>query len=363
MARPRRDDASITRSCFLGLSRQIGGGCAMMPGKYAQGAAEVERAAQIAQRIGDLSGVAVADRRLGVTLLTLGRLGEAQQCLERAIRSPFYLENERSLAPRRWDDLAMARAMHSRVLWLQGFTDRARREAQASLDDAGGSDLSMCRIIYSGIGRIAPMMGDFEVAENAIANLIELATRVNAPFWMTAGQLLRGKLLVERREFAEGLAVLRDPCEVCRQTGWRLSYPEFNGSVALALAGLRRLDEACDAVSGAIESAGGPEGQQWYVPELLRIKAQILLQQDTREVLAAENCLDQAVAMAREQGALFWELRVALGRCHLRLTQGRSDEGRQEPSSVYDRFTEGFDTADAIAARRLLDDSFNAGAK
>ena len=62
------------------------------------------------------------------------------------------------------------------------------------------------------------MMGDFEVAENAIANLIELATRVNAPFWMTAGQLLRGKLLVERREFAEGLAVLRDPCEVCRQT-------------------------------------------------------------------------------------------------------------------------------------------------
>ena len=80
-------------------------------GKYAQGAAEVERAAQIAQRIGDLSGVAVADRRLGVTLLTLGKLGEAQQCLERAIRSPFYLENERSLAPRRWDDLAMARAM------------------------------------------------------------------------------------------------------------------------------------------------------------------------------------------------------------------------------------------------------------
>jgi predicted ATPase len=69
-----------------------------------------------------------------------------------------------------------------------------------------------------------------------------------------------------------------------------------------------------------------------------------------------ENCLDQAAAMAREQGALFWELRIALSLCRLRVTQGRGDEGRGELASVYDRFTEGFDTADLIAAKLLLDD-------
>ena len=61
---------------------------------------------------------------------------------------------------------------------------------------------------------------------------------------MTAGKFLRGKLFVERGAFAEGLAVLREAFEICRQTGWRMSYPEFTGSVALALTGLGRVDEA-----------------------------------------------------------------------------------------------------------------------
>jgi predicted ATPase/DNA-binding winged helix-turn-helix (wHTH) protein len=324
-------------------------------GEYARGAAEVGRAAQIAHRIGDMSGVAAAERRMGITLLTLGRLSEAQRYLERAIRSSLP-EGERLPARQGSSDRSMARAMLARALWLQGFPDRARGEALASLDDAGGSDLTMCRAIYLGIGRIAPMTGDFGTAENTISNLIELATRANASFWATAGQFLRGKLLVERRDFADGLAALRDAFEICRQTGWRLSYPEFNGSVALALAGLGRFDEALDAVTDAIASAGKPgEGQLWYVPELLRIKAEILLQQPSERVSAAENCLDQAAAMAREQGALCWELRIALSLCRLPLTQGRSDDRRQELASGYGRFTEGFDTADLILAKSVLD--------
>jgi predicted ATPase len=201
------------------------------------------------------------------------------------------------------------------------------------------------------------MTGDFGEAENAISNLVDLATRVNAPFWMTAGKFLRGKLFVERGAFAEGLAVLREAFEICRQTGWRMSYPEFTGSVALALAGLRRFDEAYDAVTDAIERAGGrADGQQWYVPELLRIKGKVLYQQGSEQILAAESCLDQGTAMAREQGALSWELRIALSRCRLRMTQGRGGDGRQELASLYARFSEGFDTADLIAAKRLLDE-------
>jgi predicted ATPase len=220
----------------------------------------------------------------------------------------------------------------------------------------------MCRVLYFGIGRIAPMTGEFSAAENAVATLIELATRVNAPFWITAGQLLRGKLFVQRRAYAEGLAALRDAFEICRQTGWRISYPEFTGSLALAFAGLGRFDEAYDAVTGAIEGAGGrADGQQWYVPELLRIKGEVLFQQGSERILAAESCLDQGAAMAREQGALSWELRIALSRCRLRVTQGRGQEGRQEVVSLYDRFTEGFGTADLVAAKQLLDDLASAG--
>ena len=136
-----------------------------------------------------------------------------------------------------------------------------------------------------------------------------------------------------------------------------MSYPEFTGSVALALAGLGRFDEAHDAVTDAIERAGGRvNGQQWYVPELLRIKGEVLYRQGSERSLAAEGCLDQGAAMAREQGALFWELRIALSRCRLRVTQARDDEGRQKLVSLYARFTEGFGTTDLVAAKQLLDD-------
>jgi predicted ATPase len=60
--------------------------------------------------------------------------------------------------------------------------------------------------------------------------------------------------------------------------------------------------------------------------------------------------------MAREQGALFWELRVALSVARLRVSQGRHHEARAPLASVYGRFTEGFATADMQAARTMLEE-------
>jgi predicted ATPase len=59
--------------------------------------------------------------------------------------------------------------------------------------------------------------------------------------------------------------------------------------------------------------------------------------------------------MAREQGALFWELRVALSLARLLHGQGRSADAAGILQPVYDRFTEGFETADLISARALLE--------
>jgi len=50
--------------------------------------------------------------------------------------------------------------------------------------------------------------------------------------------------------------------------------------------------------------------------------------------------------MAREQGALFWELRAAVRGV---------PPSRWEFSSRYERFSEGFTTADLRSARALLD--------
>jgi predicted ATPase/DNA-binding winged helix-turn-helix (wHTH) protein len=327
-------------------------------GEYGRGSTSSERLRRIAEQIGDTSIAAFAERRMGFNLLTLGRLSEAQRCLERVIQ--FEPQGGEPAAWQRSGDRAMARAMLARALWLQGFAERAHSEARASLDEIerAGHQLTICRVLYYGICRIAPMTGDFATAERTISRLTDLATSLNTPFWMTAGRFLQGKLMVERHEFATGLAVLREAFDNCSRTGWRLSYPEFSGSLAVALAGLGELDEAADAVNNAIASAGGREdGQQWYVPELLRIKAEVLLQQaSSQSVAAAKDCLDQAAGLAREQGALFWELRTALSLARLQAAQGQRDEARNVLTAICAQFTEGFEIADLRAARALLDE-------
>jgi predicted ATPase len=55
------------------------------------------------------------------------------------------------------------------------------------------------------------------------------------------------------------------------------------------------------------------------------------------------------------------EPRIGLSLCRLKVTQGRGDEGPRELASLYERFTEGFDTADLIAAKQLLDALDNVG--
>jgi hypothetical protein len=88
--------------------------------------------------------------------------------------------------------------------------------------------------------------------------------------------------------------------------------------------------------------------------ELLRIKSQILAAQHDRA--SAMNCLTEALAVARAQSALAWELRSTMVLTRLLSEGGQRDQARHTLALVYDRFTEGFETADLKLARALLED-------
>jgi predicted ATPase len=215
-------------------------------GEYGRVQTAAERIEQIAHRIGDPIYLRFAHQQMGAARLTRGRPREAQQYLERVLRFPATPGGRRGVIYYNPNDQVVARAMLARALWMQGFTQQALNEARLSLKEFQGTDhpLLLCRALYFGICRIATMAGDFATADREIARLIEVATRLNAHLWETAGHFLKGKLLVERGEFAQGLLVLRDAFETCGRTGWRLSYAEFKGALVLGLAGTGRLDEA-----------------------------------------------------------------------------------------------------------------------
>jgi predicted ATPase len=271
---------------------------------------------------------------------------------------PAAREGERRLYWFHSDHRAVTRAMLARTLCLQGFAERARFEAEASLEELPGppSRLSVCRVISLGISRVALFNGDLSTAAQAIARLSDVAKRASAPFWQVEGRFLQGRLLVARGEFAQGAHMLRQTFDTFRQAGWRTSHPEFKTALAEALAGLGHFDEALTTAEEAVASAlDDGESQSWYLPELLHIKGRILLQLATDQSAGlAADCLLEAVRIAREQNALLWELGIALSFAHVGKMQRRADEARQMLSSVYGRFTEGFETPSLRAARALL---------
>jgi predicted ATPase len=122
---------------------------------------------------------------------------------------------------------------------------------------------------------------------------------------------------------------------------------------ALAQAG--QIADGLAATEDAIARAERTD-ELWQFPELLRMKGELLLLQDVPpEAVAAENDFRQALNWARRQGALSWELRAATSLARLLRDQERRAEAPALLQSVYDRFTEGFDTADLKAAKELLD--------
>jgi predicted ATPase len=92
------------------------------------------------------------------------------------------------------------------------------------------------------------------------------------------------------------------------------------------------------------------------LPEALRIKGGLFLLQDRGVIAAAEDHFRQALDLARQQGALSWELRAATSLARLWRDQARSQEAHELLAPVYDRFTEGFATADLRAAKALIEE-------
>jgi predicted ATPase len=319
--------------------------------------ATVRRFSEVARRAGDEGLVLVADRLIGNMRRIAGRPSEARMLLERVLERYAAPKNQRHRILFHYDQHALARAMLAHVLCLQGYVDQAKEQARISFEEAGTSDdgFSRCWALQYAVCPIALMTGDMAVADHAVASMNDLAARLDAALWKILGSFWEGKLLVERREFARGSALLQKALDKCDQTGWRICNAEFLGVLAQGLAGLGQLDTALITVDKALARAE-QSGERYSIPELLRIKGEVLLQQAANAGQSAgEDCLLDAIAAAREQGALFWELRAALSLARLRTNQNRQDEANQILGPVYDQFTEGFEAADLKQAKSLLE--------
>jgi predicted ATPase len=178
------------------------------------------------------------------------------------------------------------------------------------------------------------------------------ATRHGLARWRAYAHGYQGALLIKRGDIAAGLQLLRASFD---QLGGlaTLHYRDFLMPEALCTAG--EIAEGLATVDEAITRTEETE-EYVFMADLLRIRGELLLLQRAPEAAPeAEDHFRQALDWARRQGALSWELRAATSLARLLRDQSRSAEAIQLLQLVYDRFTEGFETADIRAAKLLID--------
>jgi predicted ATPase len=246
------------------------------------------------------------------------------------------------------------RTVLARVLWLQGFSDRAVRAAETSVEvaQATGHALSLCYALALAACPIALWVGNLTAAALYTGMLVDTSRRHDLPLWSAYGSrfqmavvLMGGDIVAGSQMLDTGLAEVARP---------NLSFRSFAGLNQLAevLVHAGRMAEGLTVLKGMEQFETG-----FYAPELLRLKGELSLFHGTLAAAkTAEDLFRRALGEAHRQGALSWEMRAATSLARLLRDQGRPADANACLQPIYDRFTEGFGTADLIAAKQLLDD-------
>ncbi len=310
-------------------------------GEFRQALAVATSYEQLAGKVGDKRFMLLGDRMLALTHHYLGAQGLARTYLER-VRSQTRGSDRPLDTDWQLDAEVATTALLARILWLQGLPDQARRSAQDAIDAARRADhrFSVCYALYMAACPISLWVGDLAEAQHRIAMLCDLGA--GNPVVDRSARYLSAVLRLRQGSDSDMLIAS------CIEPRLEVS----------------QLTAVADLVSARTVVVPRPEADPaedlWNSPELLRVSAELLLWHGgPGSADAAAAKLLRALDGARRQGALSWELRAALSLARLR-RDPRGDQAedataaREMLRSVYDRFTEGYDTADLRAARDFL---------
>ena len=242
----------------------------------------------------------------------------------------------------------------ARTLWLRGLPDRAQRISQQAINEAAKQNhpVSICMSLLFA-STVFLWIGDLPRAADFIDQLIAHAGRHSLEPYRAGGTAVKGALAIARNEVEVGVDLLRATLGTLRSEQYNVLSPEIIGALAEGLRRIGHFTEALLAVNDIIAFATD-RGARFYLAELMRIRALILASMPQLDRTSAMACLTEAIAVAREQSALALELRAATTLARLLSDSGQRDQARHVLTLVYDRFTEGFETADLRTARQLL---------
>jgi predicted ATPase/DNA-binding winged helix-turn-helix (wHTH) protein len=321
------DNRSWESDALVGITISL-----MTAGAYREAAVHVERLSVVARESRDPVAIVVADRISAQVWHFAGEHARARQFAERVLAHPIprgTLRNSGGFV----DHRVSMRIILSRIQFLEGYADTAMRLATEAVE-LGEQDggLGLCQALAFAACPIAFWRGDLDRASDYIERLA-VAYRANS---------FRGSSMATAADYRSVLEY--------RRTGTLLPIVAPSGSQERDFViSVHEPAVDAEAVRRAEEGTAG-----WCTAEILRAHGERLLAGDFNESARAEALFNSSLRVAREQGALAFELRAAMSIARLRIHQQRAQEGAEVLAQVLRRFSEGHTTMDLQQATAPL---------
>jgi predicted ATPase len=341
-----------------------------------------EQILSLAESVHDPVFCLLATTGLGSTLFLLGEFVAARAHLEQGIVLYDPQQHRAHAFLYGLDNGVSAFSHTAQALWILGYPDQALRRSEEALTLAQGLAHLFSRVLAMIMGAdVHRLRGDWPLAQARAEAVLTLSTEQGFSLWAARGTMVRGWALAAQGQGEEGIAHIRQGLAAYQATGARRGQPSYLALLAEAYGNVGRPEAGLCVLAEALAIVR-TTGERWGEADLYRLKGELLLLQATArggldkapidsslvaeaEVGAtgclplraeAEICFQQALTIARHQQAKSWELRAAMSLARLWQQQGQRAEAHALLAPLYGWFTEGFDTADLLEAKALLDE-------
>jgi class 3 adenylate cyclase/tetratricopeptide (TPR) repeat protein len=243
------------------------------------------------------------------------------------------------------------------ILWMMGLVDTGLN----TMDDATerGQKFSPFTQSICLVERltVSSSMRDHGTTLTVGKELMELSAKHFYHYWtINCGAALALADLDQAssdEEVDQSLRKAADAVQLNIQSGANLQSTRYLGWIA---AGCLRHGRTAMARRMLDEARRIASDERYWESDLRRLEA-LTQRAEGASLDEVERTLRDALAIAREQGALTFELWAALDLSRVLREHGRGDEARTVLADRYAALTEGFDTAEIKEARALLEQS------
>ena len=240
--------------------------------------------------------------------------------------------------------------------WMLGYADQAVRQSEER--DAHARQLGHTFNLGFALS-LGAYVFDYRCEPERLLERVAEADRLerehSVPFVnQVMVRQVEGLARLRSGQLTEAISLLRGALDHWNKLGGHSRAPFLKSALAEALARHGELDAALSLLDECLEQIERPGWQERsHLAEVLRLKGWMLMQQGKSE--EAEAALRASINWARQQKARSWELRSSTTLAELLAGRGQRDAARAVLVPIFDWFTEGFDTHDLKAARRVLE--------